>query len=138
MDMSLTHIDSEGHARMVDVGHKPVTSRHAVAEGFITLAPATVRAIADGTVPKGEVLGTARIAGIMAAKRCPELIPLCHSLPLDSVEVQFDFPELEPPYSSHGKRVGQDRRGDGSTDCRRNFSADDLRHVQGDRQNDED
>jgi cyclic pyranopterin phosphate synthase len=98
MDMSLTHIDSEGHARMVDVGHKPVTSRRAVAEGFITLAPATVHAIADGTVPKGEVLGTARIAGIMAAKRCPELIPLCHSLPLDSVEVQFDFPELEPDH----------------------------------------
>jgi cyclic pyranopterin phosphate synthase len=92
----LTHIDSEGRARMVDVGHKPVTAREAVAEGFIALQPATLRAIADGTVPKGEVLNTARIAGILAAKRCGELIPLCHPLPIDSIEVHFDVPELEP------------------------------------------
>ena len=92
----LTHLDEKGAARMVDVGHKPVTAREAVAEGFVLLRPETVRAIAEERVPKGEVLGTARIAGIMAAKRCGELIPLCHPLPVESVEVSFDIPELEP------------------------------------------
>src|SRR5687767_13339112 len=92
----LTHLDDKGAARMVDVGHKPVTAREAVAEGYVTLQPATLRAIADAAVPKGEVLGTARVAGIMAAKRCGELIPLCHPLPVESVEVGFDVPELEP------------------------------------------
>lgn len=92
----LTHLDSQGNARMVDVGHKPVTAREAVAEGFITLQAATLRAIAEDKVPKGEVLNTARIAGIFAAKRCGELIPLCHPLPIESVEVHFDLPELEP------------------------------------------
>ncbi len=92
----LTHLDEQGQARMVDVGGKPVTAREAVAEGYITLASATLRAIAEETVPKGEVLNTARIAGIMAAKRCGELIPLCHPLPVESVEVHFDLPELEP------------------------------------------
>ena len=70
--------------------------REARAEGFISMKSATLAAIADGTVPKGEVLGTAHIAGIMAAKRCGELIPLCHPLPLESVEVDFDVPEMEP------------------------------------------
>lgn len=74
---------------MVDVGGKGVTVRRAVAEGFVTLAPATLRAITAGKVPKGEVLNTARIAGILAAKRCGELIPLCHPLSLDSVAVDF-------------------------------------------------
>jgi len=92
----LTHLDDSGAARMVDVGHKPVTAREAVAEGFVAMRPATLRAIAAEEVPKGEVLGTARIAGIMAAKRCGELIPMCHPLPVESVEVHFDVPELEP------------------------------------------
>jgi len=74
---------------MVDVGGKAVTVRRAVAEGFVTLAPATLRAITAGKVPKGEVLNTARIAGILAAKRCGELIPLCHPLALDFVAVDF-------------------------------------------------
>lgn len=81
---------------MVDVSHKPVTLREAVAEGFVSLRPATLRAIAQDTVPKGEVFGTARIAGIMAAKKCGELIPMCHPLPVESVEVHFDILELEP------------------------------------------
>jgi cyclic pyranopterin phosphate synthase len=98
-DKSLTHLDSQGNARMVDVGAKPMTAREAVAEGFITLQPATLRAIADDEVPKGEVLNTARIAGIMAAKRCGDLIPLCHPLPIESVEVHFDVPELEPDHA---------------------------------------
>lgn len=94
----LTHLDSQGAARMVDVGHKPVTAREAAAEGFITLQAATIRAIAQDEVPKGEVLNTARIAGILAAKRCGELVPLCHPLPVESVEVHFDIPELEPEH----------------------------------------
>lgn len=94
----LTHLDAEGRAKMVDVGHKPVTAREAVAEGFIRLKADTLRAIAEETVPKGEVLNTARIAGILAAKRCGELIPLCHPLPVESVEVHFDVPELEPKH----------------------------------------
>jgi cyclic pyranopterin phosphate synthase len=92
----LTHLDSQGHAHMVDVGQKPITAREANAEGFITLQADTLRAIANDSVPKGEVLNTARIAGILAAKRCGELIPLCHPLPVESVEVHFDVPELEP------------------------------------------
>jgi cyclic pyranopterin phosphate synthase len=86
----LTHLDDHGRATMVDVGHKPVTAREAVAEGFITLAPATIEAIARGGVPKGDVFAAARIAGIMAAKKCGELIPLCHPLGIESVQVGFD------------------------------------------------
>ncbi len=92
----LTHLDSKGRATMVDVGPKPVTAREAIAEGYISVQPATLKAIADDTVPKGEVFGIARLAGIMAAKRCGELIPLCHPLPLESVAVDFDVPELKP------------------------------------------
>ncbi len=86
----LTHLDDDGRAKMVDVGHKPVTAREAVAEGFITLQPTTLDAIARGNVPKGDVFAAARIAGIMAAKKCGELIPLCHPLGVESVEVAFE------------------------------------------------
>jgi cyclic pyranopterin monophosphate synthase len=86
----LTHLDDHGRAKMVDVGHKPVTAREAVAEGFILLQPATLDAIARGNVPKGDVFAAARIAGIMAAKKCGELIPLCHPLGIESVEIAFD------------------------------------------------
>ena len=86
----LTHLDDHGRAKMVDVGHKPVTAREAVAEGFITLQPGTLDAIARGNVPKGDVFAAARIAGIMAAKKCGELIPLCHPLGIESVEVTFE------------------------------------------------
>ncbi len=81
---------------MVDVGQKPVTAREAVAEGFITVQQSTILAITTGTVPKGEVLAAARIAGILAAKKTGELIPLCHPLPLESVQVEFDLPEVSP------------------------------------------
>jgi cyclic pyranopterin phosphate synthase len=95
LDMpKLTHLTKTGNARMVDVGHKPVTWREAVAEGFITLKRSTLQAIASETLPKGEALSTARLAGIMAAKRTGDLIPLCHPLGLDSVEVDFDIPDL--------------------------------------------
>ena len=79
---------------MVDVGDKPITRREAVAEGFIVLRGSTVRAITSGSLPKGEVLNTARVAGILAAKRCGELIPMCHPLPIDSVEVRFELPDM--------------------------------------------
>src|SRR5438876_10704814 len=99
----LSHIDSGGRAKMVDVGSTPVTAREAHAEGFITLQRATIHAIADEKVPKGEVFGTARIAGIMAAKKCGELIPLCHPLAVESVEVTFDIPVLEPDGTDAGR-----------------------------------
>ncbi len=93
---TLTHLDSKGRAQMVNVGEKPVTRREAIAEGYITLQASTLRAIAEEKVPKGEVLNTARIAGVMAAKRCGELIPLCHPLPIESIEIDFDLPVLQP------------------------------------------
>jgi len=85
----LTHLDDEGQAMMVDVGEKPMTDRRATAEGWIYLQDSTLNAIADGTTPKGDVLTTARIAGISAAKRTADLIPLCHPIPLDLVEVDI-------------------------------------------------
>ena len=85
----LTHLDSEGHARMVDVGGKAPTARVAVAAGRITMNAQALAAIRDGTAPKGDVLAAARIAGIMAAKKTAELIPLCHPLALDAVTVDF-------------------------------------------------
>lgn len=87
----LTHLDSRGQARMVDVGGKPETARSATAAGRIRMAPATLAAVRDGSGPKGDVLAAARIAGIMAAKRTGELIPLCHPLALDAVTVDFAF-----------------------------------------------
>lgn len=87
----LTHIDEQGKARMVDVGAKAQTARVAIASGRITMSAEAQSAIRDGDVPKGDVLAAARIAGIMAAKRTAELIPLCHPLALDTVEVDFTF-----------------------------------------------
>ena len=88
-DSQLTHIDAQGRASMVDVGHKPPMHRVAVAEGFFVASAATLDRLMSGQMPKGEALGVARIAGIAAAKRTDELIPLCHSLPLDHVSVEF-------------------------------------------------
>ncbi len=89
--MSLTHLDAAGAARMVDVSAKAITVRAATAEGRITMLPATLAAIRDGLVKKGDVLSVARIAGIMAAKRTADLIPLCHPLPLSGVEIALDL-----------------------------------------------
>jgi cyclic pyranopterin monophosphate synthase len=89
-DPQLTHLDETGAARMVDVGAKPETQREATAECFVRMAPATVRAVRESELAKGDALGVARVAGIMGAKRTPDLIPLCHPLPLTSVEVSFD------------------------------------------------
>ena len=85
----LTHFDAEGNAVMVDVSGKPVTSREATAHGIITMNADAFAAVESGTVKKGDVLGVARIAGIMATKRTSELIPLCHPLPLTKVSVDF-------------------------------------------------
>lgn len=83
----LTHLDERGQAQMVDVGAKAETQREAIARGTVRLDPATLRLIVGGSLPKGDVLAVARVAGIMAAKRTPELIPLCHSLLLTHVGV---------------------------------------------------
>ncbi len=96
----LTHIDAGGQARIVDVGEKASTERVAVAEGCVTMAAETLDAIISGNAKKGDVLGVARIAGIMAAKKTSDLIPLCHPLMLTSVKV-----ELEPDVALPGIRV---------------------------------
>jgi cyclic pyranopterin phosphate synthase len=85
----LTHLDEQGRARMVDVADKPVTHRVCVARGEVHMAPATLERVTEGSLPKGDVLAAARIAGIQAAKRTGELIPLCHPLPLDGVELEL-------------------------------------------------
>ena len=89
----LTHLDDHGSARMVDVGAKAATARTAVAAGHIRMSAAALAAVRAGDAPKGDVLGAARIAGIMAAKKTAELIPLCHPLALDAVTLDFAFEE---------------------------------------------
>ncbi|MCX9147604.1 cyclic pyranopterin monophosphate synthase MoaC [Erythrobacter sp. WG] len=98
----LTHLDETGAARMVDVGGKAETQRRAVASGRIAMSPQALAAIRDGNAPKGDVLAAARIAGIMAAKRTGELIPLCHPLGLEAVTVDFAFEESD---GAHAIRV---------------------------------
>jgi cyclic pyranopterin phosphate synthase len=92
----LTHLDASGAAHMVDVSAKPVTERVAVAAARVRCDPTTYELIAAGQAAKGDVLGTARLAGIMAAKRTPELIPLCHPLPLTSVDVELSLDPALP------------------------------------------
>jgi cyclic pyranopterin monophosphate synthase len=94
--MTLSHLDSEGRARMVDVGHKPDTQRVAVAAGEVRMKPETLALIRAGNLKKGDVLATAQLAGIMAAKRTPDLIPLCHPLPLTHVEVNCELKDDLP------------------------------------------
>jgi cyclic pyranopterin phosphate synthase len=96
----LTHIDAAGNARMVDVGAKDVTQRIAVASGTVSMAPATLKLVERKAAKKGDVLAVAQLAGIMAAKRTSELIPLCHPLGLDSVQV-----ELKPDRKLPGIRI---------------------------------
>jgi cyclic pyranopterin phosphate synthase len=98
----LSHIDGEGNAHMVDVGEKPVTRRRAIARAFVSMTPETLDRIVAGDLPKGDVLGTARVAGVMAAKRTPELIPLCHPLDITHVRVEV---EPAPAESSPGVSI---------------------------------
>ncbi|MBW4649315.1 MAG: cyclic pyranopterin monophosphate synthase MoaC [Kastovskya adunca ATA6-11-RM4] len=94
----LTHLNSEGQAQMVDVSDKAVTKRQAVAAAQVRMLPETFAAIAAGNAPKGDVLGTAKLAGIMAAKQTSQLIPLCHPLPIHQVEVQLTPDPQLPGY----------------------------------------
>ena len=87
----LSHLDARGQARMVEVGEKPETRREAVAECLVRMAPATREAVRSTSLEKGDALAVARVAGIMAAKRTPELIPLCHPLPITGVDIDFEF-----------------------------------------------
>lgn len=107
--MSLTHFDAAGQAHMVDVSDKPATAREAVAEGAVVMAPATL-ALARGGAAKGDVLGVARLAGIMGAKRTAELIPLCHPLPITRVAL-----DLEPDDALPGIRIRASVRTTGRT-----------------------
>jgi cyclic pyranopterin phosphate synthase len=91
----LTHLDKSGHARMVDVGDKPVTAREAVAEGRVRMAPATLQKALSGDAKKGSVTAAAEFAGIMAAKKTAELIPLCHQVPLSSIKVEIAADEIQ-------------------------------------------
>ena len=110
MTTRLSHLNDKGEARMVDVSGKQVTSRLARAEGFVAMAPATLDLILAGQAPKGDVLATARIAAIMAAKRTHELIPLCHALPLSEVSIEF-----EPSRDPAGLRVEATAKVDAKT-----------------------
>ena len=98
--MALTHFDAEGRAQMVDVSGKAVTDRVAVAEAFVMMAPATLALVMDGRAKKGDVLGVARLAGIMAAKKTADLIPLCHPLPISKVTI-----DLKPDPALPGVRI---------------------------------
>lgn len=106
----LTHISASGEAHMVDVGDKAATTREATAEGRVVMAPGTLRLVVEGEAKKGDVLGVARIAGIMAAKRTHELIPLCHPLALSKVSV-----DLVPDEDLPGVRVTATARVTGPT-----------------------
>ncbi|MGX5733581.1 cyclic pyranopterin monophosphate synthase MoaC [Bosea thiooxidans] len=92
----LSHLDAQGQAHMVDVGDKAETTRIAIAEGSVVMAPETIAIVRDGNAKKGDVLGTARLAGIMAAKRTHELIPLCHPLLLSKIAVDLELDEALP------------------------------------------
>jgi cyclic pyranopterin phosphate synthase len=104
----LTHLDEAGRARMVDVGDKPATERRAVAQARVRVSPETARTVEEGNAPKGDVIGTARIAGIQAAKRTSELIPLCHPLALTfvGVEGQVDAVRGEILLTSEARTTG--------------------------------
>lgn len=103
----LTHLDEAGAARMVDVGHKSATERRAVAGGRIAMSREAAAAIRDGAVAKGDVLAVARIAGIMAAKRTADIIPLCHPLPLTSVEVALTIEDDGVAVTATATTTGQ-------------------------------
>ena len=106
----LTHLDEQGRARMVDVSEKQVTARVAVAEGALSCSAATLEQVKSGTTPKGSVIRTAELAGIMAAKRTAELIPLCHPLPITKADVKIEIDDALP-----GFRVEAEVRTNGVT-----------------------
>jgi cyclic pyranopterin monophosphate synthase len=103
----LTHLDESGNARMVDVGSKAATERVAVASALVRLGNETLVLIREGRAAKGDVLAVARVAGIMAAKKTPELIPLCHPIALTSVKVEFEFVDEGVRVEAQARTVGQ-------------------------------
>ncbi len=103
----LTHIDSDGRARMVDVGDKPETQRTAMAEGQVTALPETIALVREGKAKKGDVIAVAELAGIMAAKKTADLIPLCHPLPLSSVKVLIEVEDHGFKLTAKTKTTGQ-------------------------------
>ena len=106
---TFTHLDSEGHARMVDVTQKEPTVRSATASGFVHCSPTVVSALREGTVPKGDALAVARVAGIAGAKRCPELPPLAHVIAVHAVSVDLDVTDegvaIEATVKAHVSRL---------------------------------
>ena len=102
-----THLDDQGRARMVDVGDKASSRRKAIARSEIHMSPETIQALTQGGIPKGDVLAVARVAGIQAAKKTAELIPLCHPLPLTSVTVEFEIKEDRVEIESKAETFGQ-------------------------------
>jgi cyclic pyranopterin monophosphate synthase len=106
-DSRLTHLDSAGSARMVDVGSKPESDRRARARAVVRMSTDTAAIVARGDAPKGDVIGTARIAGIQAAKRTAELIPLCHPLPLSFVDVEAELRDTEVVLTAEARTSGQ-------------------------------
>jgi len=107
----LTHVDRRGRVQMVDVGEKPITRREAIARAAVTMRPATLDAIVGGSLKKGEALAAARVAGIMAAKRTHELIPLCHQIPLELVEVDFHAEREHSTLEIQARAITQARTG---------------------------
>ncbi len=109
MSSKLSHLDESGRARMVDIGGKPDTSRTAKAKGEIVMLKDTLELIIDGSISKGDTLGAAQLAGIMAAKRTSELIPLCHPLPLNQITIDFEFDEELPgiKITASAKTIGK-------------------------------
>ena len=133
----LSHVDESGAVRMVDVGGKePLSRRRAVARAEVRMAAATARRLRE--LPKGDALTTAQLAGIMAAKRTSELIPLCHPLPLTHVEVTLEVGEESVEIVVGGRDDRADRRRDGGADCGVGRGAHRLRHGEGGRQGDAD
>jgi cyclic pyranopterin phosphate synthase len=96
MSSKLSHIDDRGHAQMVDISKKPDTPRIAIAKGEIVMRPETLKLIESGSMGKGDVLSVAQVAGVMAAKKTSDLIPLCHPLPLNQISVEFELDEALP------------------------------------------
>jgi len=103
----LSHLNQKGEAHMVDINNKEVTERRAIAEGFVTVKESTVKTILDGKLPKGDLFGSARIAGIMAAKKTSELIPLCHILPISSVNIEINITECNIHITADVTNKGQ-------------------------------
>jgi cyclic pyranopterin phosphate synthase len=128
----LSHVDETGAVRMVDVGGKEPLRRRAVARAEVRMAPETARRLRE--LPKGDALATAQVAGIMAAKRAADLIPLCHPLPLSHVGVELEVGEGEVTILASAETTAQTGARDGGADGRVGRGSDRLRHGQGSRQ----